>query len=76
MMTGWIRYNGDWYALSSTGEMLTGWVKHNGSWYYCRTAENVPKAGREGAMLKNCTCRINGKLYRFNLSGKCLNPYI
>lgn len=76
MMTGWIRYNGDWYALSSTGEMLTGWVKHNGSWYYCRTAENVPKAGREGAMLKNCTCRIDGKLYRFNLSGKCLNPYI
>lgn len=76
MMTGWIRYKGDWYALSSTGEMLTGWVKHNGSWYYCRTAENVPKAGREGAMLKNCSCRIDGKLYRFNLSGKCLNPYI
>ncbi|WP_251179214.1 hypothetical protein [Adlercreutzia agrestimuris] len=74
MQTGWQKINGYWYYLNSEGEMQTGWYKENGSWYYLRPATNTPGTGPEGSMLHSGTWTINGKAYRFDSSGVCLNP--
>ena len=74
MQTGWTKVGGYWYYMNSSGVMQKGWVKLDGSWYYLRPAANTPASGPEGAMLANGTWTINGKAYKFNSSGVCLNP--
>lgn len=74
MQTGWQKINGYWYYLNSEGEMQTGWYKENGSWYYLRPATNTPGTRPEGSMLHSGTWTINGKAYRFDSGGVCLNP--
>ena len=36
MQTGWIKLNGEWYYLDSSGAMATGWIctGPSGPWYY------------------------------------------
>ena len=72
--TGWHFIDGYWYAFDSSCAMRKGWFKDGSSWYYLRTATNAPGSGPEGSMLANGTWTIDGKAYRFNSSGVCLNP--
>ena len=44
--------------------MATGWLKLGNIWYYFTSS---------GEMVTG-ELTINGKLYRFNASGACLNP--
>lgn len=46
MSNGWVKDNGTWYYLTSTGAMKTGWLNDNGTWYYLNAS---------GAMLANTT---------------------
>ena len=71
---GWHFIDGYWYAFDSSCAMRKGWFKDGSSWYYLRTATNTPGSGPEGSMLANGTWTIDGKAYRFNSSGVCLNP--
>ena len=64
----WGKINGSWYHSSA------GWYKDGSAWYYLRTAKNVPSGGPEGSMLVSGTWTIDGKAYRFDSSGACLNP--
>ena len=64
MKTGWFEANGKWYFAESSGAMVTGWKKL-GKWYYF---------GGDGKLVSSTTRRINGKAYRFNANGVCLNP--
>ena len=34
MATGWVKDNGTWYYLKSSGAMATGWYQVGGNWYY------------------------------------------
>ena len=34
MQTGWLKDNGRWYYLDSSGAMKTGWYQVSGRWYY------------------------------------------
>ena len=34
MQTGWLKENGSWYYLDSSGAMKTGWYQVSGKWYY------------------------------------------
>lgn len=72
--TGWNSIGGYWYVFDSGGAMYRGWYQDGSTWYYLRTASNVPSGGPEGSMLCNGTWTINGKAYRFDSSGACLNP--
>lgn len=72
--TGWDLVDGYWYAFDSNGAMYRGWYQEGSTWYYLRTAANVPSGGPEGSMLCGGTWTINGKAYRFDSSGACLNP--
>ena len=74
MLTGWQKIDGYWYYMNSTGAMQKGWVKTDGKWYYLRPSANNPASGPEGAMLSSGSWTIDGKLYRFDSSGACLNP--
>ena len=64
MKTGWFEANGKWYFAEGSGAMVTGWKKL-GKWYYF---------GTDGKLVSSTTRRINGKAYRFNANGVCLNP--
>ena len=64
LRTGWYQVGSKWYFADSSGKMVTGWKKL-GRWYYF---------GTDGAMIANTSRRINGKNYRFDGAGKCLNP--
>lgn len=72
--TGWQFLNNRWFVFDSDGVMYEGWYQEGSTWYYLRTAPNVPSGGPEGSMLANGTWTINGKAYRFDSSGACLNP--
>ena len=72
--TGWHFLNNRWFVFDSGGAMYRGWYQEGSTWYYLRTAPNVPSGGPEGSMLCNGTWTINGKAYRFDSSGACLNP--
>lgn len=72
--TGWNSIGGYWYVFDSGGAMYRGWYQDGSTWYYLRTASNVPSGGPEGSMLAGGTWTINGKAYRFDSSGACLNP--
>ena len=61
MRTYWQQIGGKWYYFNGSGVMQTGWLKSGGSWYYFDTS---------GAMLAGCTRTIDGKLCRFDASGR------
>jgi len=63
MSNGWVKDNGTWYYLTSTGAMKTGWLKDNGTWYYLQS---------NGAM-KTGWLNDNGTWYYFNASGAMLS---
>lgn len=70
----WVKLDGYWYWFDSTCAAATGWVKVGGAWYYLRPRADSPARGPECAMLCSGTWTIGGKAYRFDASGKCLNP--
>ncbi|WP_278321241.1 choline-binding protein A [Lactonifactor longoviformis] len=45
--------------------MATGWIKLGTTWYYLKG---------DGAMVSGQSLKINGKMYRFDQSGACVNP--
>lgn len=63
-----------YYAFDASGAMRRGWYKEGTNWYYLRTAANTPGSGPDGSMLANGTWTINGKSYKFDSNGVCLNP--
>lgn len=65
MRTGWQRISGEWYFFRGDGSMKTGWLKNGGKWYFL--------SGNGHAVI-NTSKLINGKIYRFDSSGVCLNP--
>lgn len=86
MCREWIYNGGWWYYLKpasntpnvgagSEGSMCKGWIKDGEYWYYLRPATNISSAGAEGSMLVNTRTLIDGKIYIFNASGQCVNPY-
>ncbi len=40
MMTGWVKVDGNYYYLSSSGAMVTGWCQVGGKWYYLSQESN------------------------------------
>ena len=34
VLTGWQKYDGNWYLMNFNGIMVTGWQKDNEKWYY------------------------------------------
>ena len=65
MHTGWLKSGGKWYYLNASGDMATGWLKSGEYWYYLDPVT--------GAMVTG-SLRIDGKRYRFDDDGHCLNP--
>lgn len=63
MQTGWVLDGGWWYYLDpATGAMQTGWLQYKGKQCYLE-----PVSGKnQGHAYCNCTCEIDGKLYRFD----------
>ena len=57
MQTGWLKENGLWYYLDSSGAMKTGWYQVSGKWYYSYSS---------GALAVNTT--VDG--YRLNGDGE------
>lgn len=64
-VTGWKKIGSYWYYFKSNGVMETGWHKSGSDWYYLDT---------NGHMLASCSRKIDGKTYRFDANGVCLNP--
>ena len=60
----WVRTGSQWYRLGADGAMVTGWAQVGASWYYLD-----PAGG--GAMVTGDAV-INGKLQRFDASGRWL----
>lgn len=71
---GWHSIDGYWYSFDNDGGMRRGWYYDGSTWYYLRTASNVPSGGPAGSMLCSGSWTIDGKTYRFDSSGACLNP--
>lgn len=60
----WVRTGSDWFYLGSSGAMVKGWAQVGGSWFYL-------DPGRGGAMVVDGAV-INGRLQRFDVSGRWL----
>lgn len=61
MRTGWVRWNGLWYYLKSSGEMASNeWVKYNGQWYFLT---------KEGRMQVSSYVTTGGKQYYVDANG-------
>ena len=86
MKTGWQLINGRWYKLADSGAMTEGWIPSGKIWYYLQADGSMKqgwlkdKSGNwyylsipDGHMVTG-TQSIDGKEYRFDASGKCLNP--
>ena len=67
-MTGWIYNENNWYYADPDGEIYSEkWLNDNGTWYYFDYYSR---------MLHGVTdVYINGKLYDFDETGACTNPY-
>lgn len=65
----WIPKDDEWHYLKSSGQMATSewvdWTDEDGYWYWVQA---------DGAMMKNGSLTINGVVYQFDESGRCLNP--
>lgn len=62
----WISDGYFYYYLDGNKRPVTGWKKISGKWYYFAPGSYI--------MYANSTDNINGKTYRFDKSGVCLNP--
>ena len=60
MRTGWLKKEGSWYYLASSGKMVTGWTQIDGKWYYFSKESNSL-----GQMAANTT--VDG--YKVNADG-------
>ena len=38
MQTGWLKDEGAWYYLDTSGRMQTGWLNDNGTWYHLESS--------------------------------------
>ncbi|SCW29947.1 Glucan-binding domain-containing protein (YG repeat) [Ruminococcaceae bacterium YRB3002] len=65
MLTGFQEIGGSMYYLKSSGAMATKWLKIDGDWYWF---------GTSGAMARSTSVKIDGKTYKFDADGVCLNP--
>ena len=75
MKEEWVKDGQNWYYLNkASGDMATGWIKNNGKWYYLRTQKDSTVNNIYGSMISDTSYTINGKLYRFNTLGECMNP--
>ena len=61
----WEKINGKWYYFNANGYMVTGWKQISGKWYFFLS---------NGHMVSNTSKVINGKTYKFDKNGVCLNP--
>ena len=62
----WLKINNKWYYFNTTGYMKTGWLYLKNKWYYLDS--------KNGFMLANTSLNIDGKIYKFNTDGICINP--
>lgn len=87
MATGWTKAGGSWYFfVKSTGEMAANewregyWLNASGTWTYKHKGTWRKSSGKwwfgdsSGWYAKSCTQKIDGKNYRFDSAGWCLNP--
>ena len=86
MKTGWLKNGGVWYYLKADGAMAASeycegyWLNADGSWKYPYKAEwKTDSKGKyfmdsSGWYAKNCSLKIDGKVYKFNAAGYCTNP--
>ncbi len=58
--SAWLKLDGKWYALDSTGTMVSDWTKINGIWYYF---------GKDGAMLSGTWIFDKGSWYYLHADG-------
>ena len=58
--TGWYKFNGSWYYLTSSGAAKTGWLLDSGKWYYL---------GQDGKMFVGGPYTIGGVEYFFDCTG-------
>lgn len=67
MVRGWYKVGTKYEYYNRNGiQQKNAWVQYtDGNWYF---------VGSNGYMLANTTLRYNGKTYRFNSKGICLNP--
>ena len=67
--TGWFSKKSgeytDWYYVKKGGIAVTGWKKISGKWYYF---------DMYGLMLYSTNVMLDGKVYKFDKNGVCLNP--
>ena len=74
MKKGWQQIGGYWYYMNTAGQMQTGWIQLSGIWYYLKPAGFTGWSGPTGSMLANTSAKIDGKTYKFDGNGHCLNP--
>lgn len=56
-----------WYYAVDNGRLVTNrWMEIDGYWYYFKTSSLI---------VVNTSWTINGKIYRFDANGHCINPY-
>lgn len=65
-VTGWHKYNDNWYYFNNEGVMQTGWVKDNGSWYYLN----------ESGDMKTGWVKDNGLWYYLDQSGSMKTGWV
>ena len=82
----WLKIDNQWYFFKNDGYMAQSeyvngyWFNLNGTWIYTyRASWRKDSNGwwygdANGWYAKNCTVRIDGKLYDFDRYGYCTNP--
>lgn len=64
--TGWLNYEGKWYAFDSDNNLNNKWVSCGGHWYYC----NPMVSNRRDCYMVTGWKEIDGKWYYFNNAGQ------
>ena len=62
----WVEDEGYWYYQGKDGKSVKGWLKLGKNWYYL--------AGDDGTCITDQSYVVNGKTYKFDKNGVCLNP--
>ena len=82
----WLKIDGEWYFFKNSGYMAENeycngyWFNADGTWTYTARAKWKQDSkgwfyqDTTGWYAKNCSLRIDGKVYNFNSSGYCTNP--
>ncbi|PGS79425.1 hypothetical protein COC69_12330 [Bacillus cereus] len=76
--SGWFKDGALWYYLDPTdGHAVTGWFKDKEKWYYLLpgNSQTNTEVGRMFVPVMGVnTQKIDGKIYKFDENGVCLNP--